>query len=356
MVYHVRDVLESTRRTPSPPARTSTDDIIARARGIRRRRTAAAGGAAVAVAVAALGVGLANRPGGTEILTAAPVAGNTAFRTGYGEYRTGPNRIGPVGQITTGYQELPVYRDGLTWQDDQGQAYPLTDGAIRFYRPGVFDPATLGADEGGATFGPDFTAEVGGVRGFGRIMTYADRSGQYHRTALAWQYEPDAWATYVPRAWKTTASTEDALRIAGAVSPTGTTRPVKVPYTMAFVPAGWQTVAVEEATTEYSNVVSHVFMHAGPLTGAARGATVDLRMDGIEILVMRGKPKNRPVGDKDGLSCSSVTAACTLVKGDYLLEVNGRSSGLSTATVRKMVTEMKPADFTDHATWQSVGQ
>ncbi|MEU4240796.1 hypothetical protein [Actinoplanes sp. NPDC026619] len=350
MVYHVRDVLESGRQTPPPPF-TSTDDIIRRAGRIRLRRSLAAGGAAVAVALAAIGGGLlvGKGPGDNQILTAAPLPAQ--FRTVFGEYRTGPNQIGPIGQVTTEYQRLPVYRDGLTWDDDQGRSYPLTDGAITFYQPGVFDPAALGSEDFGTTFGPAFAVTVGGKQGIGKLMTYATpHSDRSTRTALAWQYEPGAWATYVPAARETSASTADAIRIADAVKP-GASHEVKVPYRMTFVPDGWQTVAAEETTTKYSNVLSDVYLYDGPLPGPG---PVDVRLDGVHLLLMRGLPKDGAVRGKDGVHCYPVPA-CTVVLGDYFIDVDARTSGLSPATVRQIVDGLKPVDFTDHSTWLPVG-
>jgi hypothetical protein len=362
MVYHVRDVLDSARPTP-PPARTSTDDIIARAGRIRRRRRVAAAGAA-ALAITAIGAGVTAWP--VEKAAKVPAAASFAddFSTVFGEYRVGPNRIGPVTQITSGYQELPVYRDGDTWEDDQGRKYPLTDGAVTFYRAGTFDPATLGSEESRVTFGPAFAVTVGGKEGIGRTMTAQtlQPSGvapsappeRWVRTALAWQYAPGAWAAYVPRPADRSSSTADAIRIAEAIKP-GRSHQVRVPYRMTFVPDGWQTVSAEENTTTYSNVVSEVFLYDGPLPQSQLAKPVDIRLDGLEILVMRGEPKNGDIRGKDGVHCYTPTAACTVVLGDYFIDVEGRFSGLSAATVRQIAEGLKPVDFTDHDEWLPVG-
>ncbi|GIF25558.1 hypothetical protein BJ973_003835 [Actinoplanes tereljensis] len=350
MVYHVRDVLDSARPTP-PPARISTDDIIARARRMRRQRRAAAAGAAAVVAIAAVGAGVSLRP--TETVPAASFTPEKdAFSTVFGEYRVGADRIGPVTQVTSGYQELPVYRDGDTWEDDQGRKYPLTDGAVTFYQPGIFDPGTLGSEESGVTFGPAFAVTVGGKEGVGRMMTTVPDGSV--RVALAWRYAPDAWAAYVPRPADRSSSVDEAIRIAEAIKP-GRSHQIRVPYRMTFVPAGWQTVSAEENTTKYSNIVSETFLYAGPLPTSQLAKPVDIRLNGVEILVMRGKPKNGEIRGKDGLHCYPATASCTIVAGDYFIDVEGRFSGLPAETVRQIADGLKPVDFTDHDEWLPVG-
>ncbi|GAA2633977.1 hypothetical protein [Paractinoplanes durhamensis] len=354
MVYHVRDVLDSARPVP-PPAHTSTDDIIARAHRIRGRRRAVAGSAAAVLAVAAIGAGVLVKPSGGNSMPTGEAIGE-GFSTVFGEYRTGPERIGPVTQVTAGFQELPVYRDGDTWDDDQGRKYPLTDGAITFYAAGVFDPATLGSQESGVTFGAAFPVTVGGKEGIGRKMTPAATGlqsappDQSVRTALAWQYADDAWAAYVPRATDRSSSTADAIRIAEAVVP-GASHEVRAPFRMTFVPAGWRTVSAEENTTAYSNIVSELYLFNGTLPAAD---PVDIRLDGVNILVMRGQPKDGDIRGKDGVHCYTVPA-CTRVMGDYFIDVDGRASGLSAATVRQIVDGLKPVDFTDHNAWLPIG-
>jgi hypothetical protein len=350
---------------------------------MRARRTGIAvtgGAAAVLAIVVAATAGLGAQAPGTPTAaaqsrtagpgpSAGPLPGSLLtppdmFSTVLGEYRVGPYKIGPVGAVTAGFQELPVYRDGQTWDDDDGNRYPLSDGMITVYRPGVFNPDTLGADEPTDwAFGAAFPVTVAGREGIGREVSEA-RPGagassapavpqdRHVRTALAWQYEPGAWATYVPRFLLRSETTEEAVRVAAAVTPKPD-RQVRVPYRLDFLPAGWQTVAVTETTTKLSNLVSEVFLHKGPIPAADLRNRVDIRLAGVHIVVMKGEPKNGEIRGKDGVHCYA-QPACTLVSGDYFIDVDGRGSDLSGTDVRKIVDGMQTVDLADQDAWVPV--
>jgi hypothetical protein len=365
--------LESVQDT-APAPRTTTDDIIARARRIRARRTAAVvtGGAAaclaiVVTAVVGLGQPAAEVPPAAQSVPKPLLTWPNAFNTVFGEYRVGPYQIGPVGQVTAGYQELPVYRDGQTWDGDDGRPYPLSDGTITFYRAGVYNPDTLGAEEPSTRFGAAFPVTVAGRSGIGREMSYTTNQAAgeifsaptvqpdiYVRTVLAWQYAPKAWATYIPQLLRRSESTQDAVRVAAAVTPQPA-RPIRLPYRLGFLPDGWQPVAVTESTTKISDLVSEVYLHDGPVPRADLAGKVDIRLPGVHIVVMKGEPKDEKIRGKDGVHCYS-TAACTVILGDYLIDVDARFSGTLSATdVRQIVLGLKPVDIADHNSWVPVG-
>jgi hypothetical protein len=371
MSYHVRDVLESVQDT-APAPHTTTDDIIARARRMRARRTAATvtGGAAaivavVVAAVATLGAPPAEGPPAADSVQSSLLTLPDGFRTVLGEYRVGPYQIGPVGAVTAGYQELPVYRDGQTWDAQDGQRYPLPDGTITFYRAGVYNPDTLGTEEPRATYGATFPVAVAGRPGIGREVSYTRGQAfgmpetsptKYVRTELAWQYAPKTWATYVPQLNLQTQPTQDALDIAAAVTPQPA-RPIRLPYRLGVIPDGWQPVAVTEATTKISSEVSDLYLHKGPVPKSALATKVDIRLsDVVEIVVMKGQPKDDKIRGKDGVHCYSPSPACTIVLGDYFIDVEGRFSGLSETEVHQIVDGLTPVDIANHSTWVPVGK
>ena len=393
MSYHVRDVLASAQ-DPAPPPRTSTDDIIATARRIRARRmtAAATGGAAVAVAVVVAAVAGLGGPSASMPTAGAPSAAAPSsaplpefrpvpsvadllpdattsqpqltlpagFTTVLGEYRVGEYRIGPAGQVTAGFQELPVYRDGQVWQGEDGRDYPLSDATITFYRAGVYDPARLGAEEPDATWSEAFGVSVAGRPGIGREMAYgstvvgAAGPDRYVRTALAWQYAKDSWATYVPRPLDGSRPRADAVRIAAAVT-AEPARQVRVPYRLGHLPAGWQVVAATETPDRVSTTISEVYLHAGPVAGEARAGKVDIAMPGVRIGVFHGDPKNPQIRGKDGAHC--YRAACTIVRGDYFIDVEGRfAEGLGEADVQRLVNGLRPVAIADRGAWVPVGR
>lgn len=385
MSYRVRDVLESVQQA-APAPHTTTDDIIARARRIRARRTAAVvtGSAAAVLAVvvaatagqgaptgktppAAQGPSVAQGPSIAVPLPGSLLTPPDTFSTMLGEYRVGPYQIGPVGAVTAGFQELPVYRDGQTWNADDGTPYPLSDGLITIYRPGVFSPDTFGADEPtDYSFGAEFPVTVAGRPGIGREVSQSvspsggvDPSGpsnpqdRYVRTALAWQYEPGAWATYLPQFLLRNESTQDAVRVAAAVTPKPR-RQVRLPYSLDYLPVGWQIVAVTETRAKLSNQVSEVFLHDGPIPAANLRDKVDLRLPGVHIVVMKGQPKDGDIRGQDGVHCYAPQPACTVVSGDYLIDVDGRGSDLTETDVRQIVLGLHPVDLADQDTWVKV--
>jgi hypothetical protein len=370
MSYHVRDVLESVQDT-APAPHTTTDDIIARARRMRARRTAVrvTGGAAalvavVVAAVATLGAPPAEGPPAADSVQSSLLTLPDGFRTVLGEYRAGPYQIGPVGTVTAGYQELPVYRDGQTWDAQDGHRYPQPDGTITFYRPGVYNTAALGSEEPRVTYGATFPVTVAGRPGIGREVSYTRGQAfgmpetsptKYARTALAWQYAPKAWATYVPQLNMRSQPTQDALDIAAAVTPQPA-RPARLPYRLGYLPDGWQPVAVTESSSKMSSEVSDLFLHKGPVAKNALAAKVDIRLPSVEIVVIKGQPKDTKIRGKNGAHCYSPNPVCTIVAGDYFIDVEGGFSGLSETEVRQIVLGLTPADIADPSTWVPVGK
>ncbi|GGL09976.1 hypothetical protein [Mangrovihabitans endophyticus] len=380
MPYQVRDVLASVQDAPPTP-QTTTDDIIARAGRIRTRRmaVAATGSAATVLAVLiAAATALGGTGGGQHSpvpYPAGPAVGTQftppdGFRTVFGEYRTGAYRIGPVGQVTATYQRVPVYRDGQTWQGDDGRTYPLTDGMLTFYQPGVYDPGKLGTGNPAFTYGPTFDVTIAGQPGFGREITpqpYASAGVQIgesqapedvtHRTVLAWQYAPDAWATFTPENERNV-STAEAVQIASAVT-AKPARQLRVPYRLGFVPEGWQVVAVTQTPETVSTSVSELWLHDGPVPQADADQPIDLGFPGVRIAVMKGDAKDPDINGKDGVHCYPAAKGCTVIDGDYLVDISGRdiedkTSGASAAEVRKIAEGMRLGDLTDQSTWNPV--
>ncbi|GIJ47074.1 hypothetical protein Val02_39600 [Virgisporangium aliadipatigenens] len=401
MSYHVRDVLETVQGAPPPPRRTSTDDIIATARRMRARRTAAAAvsGTAAVIAVMVAAVAVLNGPAaststGTPVGAApsasAPSDGTepeplpefrpvpsvadvlphvpasdplltipTGFRTVFDEYRAGEYRIGPAGQVATDRHELPVYREGLTWKDDDGTTYPMSVGSVTFYRAGVYDPARLGAEEPTAAWGDAFGVTVAGRAGIGRETAYRAAGGEQgteiRRTAVAWQYAPDSWATYVPRRQEGAQSRDDAIRIAAAVT-AKPARDIRLPFRIGNLPNGWQVVAATETPDRDSSTISEVYLHRGALPADKRAAEVTVDLPVLRIAAFHGEPKNESIRNRNGVHCHETQPSCAVVAGAYFIEVEGRfAEGMTVAEVRQFVNGLIPVNFADRATWVPVG-
>jgi hypothetical protein len=369
MYYDIHDVLLSVQGG-APAPNSTTDDIIARAK--RRRARRAAGATAVGVA-ACLGIVMAalSIPGDGNRVTAAagrPVASaptgpvstepprpveQVDFASTLGSYRVGPYQVGPVGQVTAGYQQIPVYRDGMTWEDDDDHAhYPYAGATITVYRPGVYDPGSFTfGEEATLKVGSQYPVKIGNRPGVAVDLTYIqpdDRSHKFVRTALAWQYKDDSWATLVPGYEHGPLPRADAVRIAQGLVTTAPKRELKVPFRLGYLPTGWQAIGVTQTDARISTSRSLVVLHQGPLADPA--TMLDVSVPGtVSIGVGTGKPKDHLV---EGLNCFAGRHECTIMQGDYLIDVV--SWDVPDDTIRKIAEGLRLKDLADQSTWVPV--
>lgn len=368
MSYDIQEVLKSVQGG-APAPYTTTDDIIARVRRIRRRRAVAAGAAGVAACLGVMLAAVHTLPGGDTLSAAQPSASGPTgpvttpsplpvkkvdFSSTLGDYRVGAYQVGPVGQITAGYQQIPVYRDGDVWTDTDGRNYPYAGATITVYGPGVWDPGnfTFGEDST-LRIGERYTVDVGGRPAFAIDMTYlspVDKVTKYVRTALAWQYRDGAWATLVPSYDHAPLSRADAVRISAKLVTAAKKQQLKVPYKLGYLPPGWQAIAVKQTAAATSSEQSDVYLHAGPVADPA--TTVDEVLPGnVKIVVSTGKPKD-PLAE--GLNCFAGHHSCTIKHGDYLIGVGDFNSVVPDATIRKIAEGLQLKDLTDQNTWVPV--
>lgn len=355
----------------SPPApHTTADDIIARARRIRGRRTAAAvaGGVVASIALAATAVtGLAapttrghqaaGPPVGPSASAAAPVSSAapiqpTDFSTNLVDYRVGRYRIGPVGQVAPGYQEVPVYLDGQTWEDD-GVKYPLNQATITVYRPGVYDPTTFGGGgDDTLIIGAPYEVQVAGKSGIGRDMMFVspvEPGRKWVRAALAWEYAPNAWATLIPGYGAADLPRADVAKIAAGFTK-GNRRELRVPYRFGFLPDGWRPVAVTQNGDKISSEVSQVYLHNGPLTESAASKIDEVFPHSVVLTVSKGESKDS-IPAKDGLYCYTGRPPCVVVQGKYRVGVTAVDGALPDADVKRIAQGLQLVDLADQTTW-----
>ncbi|WP_305785539.1 hypothetical protein [Symbioplanes lichenis] len=390
MSYRIEDVLEAVQHG-APAPRTSTDDIIAGAHRIRRRRrtaaVAGAGGAAAVVVALVTGLTgtLRSAPPAPPVPAASPspVVARPVFTQPDGfastlaSFRAGKYRVGPVNQVTSGYQVLPVYRDGYVIGVDDKE-YPLADATITVYRPGVFDPATFGAKgEFNTAYGPAAKVDVGGTTALVRELTYllpeqqamkkwlstrkdGDTSSardlpqvKYTRTAVAWEYADDAWATFLPGQGRDPFTRKDTLAIVAGVRPAAE-RPLRMPYTFGWLPGGWQAVSVTQNAEDMSDVVSEVVLHDGPPSRAEQAGPVD---DGVlsggVVRVWTGTPKDGyKAGKGRRVVCDEPIRNCVLVlDAGHFAEFQSSGKGLTVADITKILMSLRPATMRDQESW-----
>jgi hypothetical protein len=366
MSYEIQDVLKSVQ-DGAPAPHTTTDDIIARAKRRRARRTASAAAAGVA---ACLGLVLAtvSIPGNGDRNTdaaAQPVASaptgprpvekplpvkQVDFSTTLDSYRVGPYQVGPAGQVTAGYQQIPVYRDGETWTDDQNHVdYPYAGAVITVYAPGVYDPGSFTFGENVTLkIGSQYTVRIGDRSGLAVDFTYGQPDNQgnkFVRTALAWQYRDGAWATLIPQFYGSQLPRTDAVQIAAGLRINAKKHELKVPYKLGYLPAGWQAVGVTQTPAATDSDMSAVYLHQGPLANPA--TILDASAPGtITIGVSKGKTKDPLV---EGLNCFAGRQECWILRGAYVIGIG--SWDLPEATVRKIAEGLQFKDFADQSTW-----
>jgi hypothetical protein len=369
MSYDIQDVLRSVQ-DGAPTPRTTTDDIIARAKRRRTGRTAmiAVGGVAACLAVA---VAAATMPGNATVpaadlppavhpVSSGPVGPRPLdkplpikrvdFTTTLGSYRVGGYQVGPAGQVTAGYEEIPVYQDGDTWQDDNTTTdYPYAGAMITVYKPGVYDPGsfTFGEDTT-LKIGPRYSVMVGDRPGIAVDMTYAqpgNESTKFVRTALAWQYQDGAWATLIPNYDHSSLPKDDVVRIAAGLVTDAPKQQLKVPFTFRSLPTGWQAVGVTQTPASLGTAQSAVLLHQGPL--ADPSTFLDESVPGtITVSVSKGQSKDQLV---EGLNCFAGRQECTIKHGDYLIGVG--SWDLSDATVKQIAQSIQLKNLADQNTW-----
>jgi hypothetical protein len=364
------------RDDAAPLPHTSTDDIIGRARRARTRRNAAtvAGGVAV-LALAVTGVttlsGGSGANGGQQAAAGpSPMASYSAppakpttpplpvqkvdFSSTFASYQVGAYRVGPVGQVTDGYTQIPVYRAGETWEDDSSTKYPYAGATITAYDKDVFDTATFNAaGDDTMRVGDQYEVTVNGKPALARDFTYispVDPQKSWVRTAIAWQYADGAWATLMPDYYTAGLSRDDAVRIAEGLG-TAAKKDLKVPYHFGYLPKGWQVVGVTQRDAKTSTLVSEVFLHQGPV--ADPSTRIDEVLPGhLKISVMKGKPKVEIKGD--GVHCFTGQQSCTIISGDYLVDLGNYGETLTDAQVKQIAEGLQFTSLADQKTWVSV--
>jgi hypothetical protein len=167
---------------------------------------------------------------------------------------------------------------------------------------------------------------------------------------LAWQYAPNAWATFVPNFDRAALPRADVAKIAAGLTK-GRSRDLRVPYRLGYLPEGWQPVAVTQTSGQLSTEVSTVFLHDGPLTEGAATRIDEVFPHSAKITVSKGQPKDTAIRGKQGLHCYTGRATCTIVRGAYLIQVEDLAGVLSDAEVRQIAEGLQFVDLADQDDW-----
>ncbi|WP_416904458.1 hypothetical protein [Micromonospora echinospora] len=370
----------------APPDRNTIDEIVGKGRKAQRRRRAgiAATGAAVAVVAVTAAVALPSIFGGTGQSTvidaAAPSAttqnADTArwefpadpFQFTFGAFEVGRWKVAAPIVASTSYQIAPVYLDGRTTNDKAvtqkeeetarigdrpkkgGTSEPTIYAYLVLYRPGAFNPAGLA----GATKLTVDGKEAYQVGGPG--------NGGMTRRTLAWSYDADAWAVLSTHSNSEEDPSDTELqKIVAGLKPSKAT-PAKLPFTLNYVPAGYQPVELGSHAMSGLNGIAAarngdyggaIFANpAPPTTGLVEpyGGVDGKSLPGsFQIFVVPSKNSNQTTGDTT-IKCGN--GFCTHRSKDGKTSIQVASDGrLSDAEMTKILQGLKLRNVKNDSTW-----
>ena len=249
-----------------PPMAHTADDIVAAGRRAERRRRAgfASAGAACLVAVAVAGAFALPAAGGRQTTTTNAGTTGTASKAGEAQWGTaepftftfqgydaGKFHVQNPIVASTAYQIASVYEDGRTTNDKPvspnqatGQGKGKTAGVgdptihayLTVYRPGAFDPSGI---KNGKSLTVAGHKVVEATLPVGLDPKNPTDPGNKE---LAWEYTGNAWAVVTSISGDSDdPSFADLTALVAGLKPS-TPEPAKLPFTVGYVPSGYQPV------------------------------------------------------------------------------------------------------------------
>ncbi|MEV4630004.1 hypothetical protein AB0J90_27440 [Micromonospora sp. NPDC049523] len=364
--------LLTTAQSDQPPASYTVDDIVAAGRRRRSRRKfgqwtggATGGLAVVAVAVALVSQGGASAPGRAPATTVdagiaaaeTKTTGPTPLTYSFAGYRVGDFRVTDPSMANPGYQSAMIFQDNVY----VGDGPPIEDhlGTLTVYRPGVFRPDLFRAGTPVTVSGrPGFQTELPRkIRvGSGDPNSREVITKPISAPALAWQYGDDAWAVIEAHGIGQRSLPVTAIRQLADAFRTTAPAPVRMPYEITYVPAGWRVAAAGSHNLILGDdAISRVVLVRTDTSFDALTAPLNFE-DGttptVQIMVAKSGgegPYPHPVTP----ACPQGQFFCDLPIGDsgYYVEVHDQSSTLSGADIRKIADGLVFATVSKPNTW-----
>jgi hypothetical protein len=348
-----------------PPLGVSVDDIMASGRRVqRRRRTGLAAGLAMAAVAAVVVTTTALAPAGKQTATVAASSSPAVAEAAAGplladplEFTFSGYSVGPVhvqNPIVAGnaYQIAAVTVDGTTDSRNRGKVSdrrdlkPRLDATLTLYRPGVYAVQRLAG------------AASTTVAGHRALKVEHHRSpGPWFRT-LAWEYAPNGWAVLDSSADRADLPTMQQLE-ATAAALTGTAaRPVTVPYTLSYVPKGYDVFAVGDHMTGSLDAVGgpSASQYSGlmfakdrlPKSGLLR--PYDNMMWGAFQIMISANTAAAPVTP----GCDSGLCTRLADGGKVTVAVASNAGSLSNTESMKVLNGIRLTDVHDTGTWVDI--
>jgi hypothetical protein len=356
-VYDIVDVATSE----APPMRHSADDIVRAAlRRRRRRRGAVASSGAAAMAAITVGVAIAvpslGQPAASPKIVGGPPKAVQAAAPGplqvpadpftftFTGYDVGRFHVKAPLVASTAYQIAPVYQNG----SNALSAYLVV------YRPGAFNPDGLRDTRQLTVAGrPALLQELTDIR--------------FHKL-LAWQYLDGAWATIETYSSNPDdPSPADLEKIALALPPAGPA-PVKLPFRMSYVPAGFKPVVLGShamagmdgiAAAEGGDFGGAIFAKPAPrpsgLTKPWPQSAGPSLPGSFELFVVPNANSNQQLrgGQRPPASptCSATLCNTWTPDGKVNIQIAAENGALSKTEMIKVLNGITLASVNDDATW-----
>ena len=371
-----------------PPMARTADDIVAAGRRAERRRRAgfASAGAAGLVAVAVAGTFALTAGGGRQGATAEPGAPGTTsketaaqwadaepFTFTFQGFDAGKFHVQDPIVASTAYQIASVYEDGRKTNDKPvsadelktqldkrhaGKPDPTIYAYLTVYRPGAFDAAKV---RNGKTLTVAGHKAVQATLPAGLDPKNATVPGN---KLLAWEYTAGAWAAVTSVSDAGDPSFGDLSALVTGLKPS-TPAPARIPFTVGYVPSGYQPVQTGTHAMPGLNGVAAAregdyggatYAHPAP---AAAGLTMPFdAVDGniknsFNIFVVPSRNSNQKA--QAGKTKCYAGGFCNVWSADGKVQVQvsdeGTGANLPEAELTKIAHSIRVADVGDEATW-----
>ncbi|MFF0374388.1 hypothetical protein [Actinoplanes missouriensis] len=374
----------------APPDRNTIDEIVGKGRRVQRRRRAGFAGAGAALAVVAVSAAVAlpslsrgtgetvAPPAAAPAVNAAPVANwqfpDDPFTFTFDAFEVGRWKVAAPIVASTSYQIASVYLDGRKTNDRSvtdeeaaemaknlelrkqgkaraGEPEKIIYAYLVLYRPGAFDPAKLSG------------AKQLTVDGKKAYQTFGPGHGGMAQRALAWEYADNAYAVLETHSnGDDDPSAEEMQKIVSGLKPSAKPAKATLPFTLDYVPAGYQPVELGVHAMSGLNGIAAaregdyggaIFSNKPPATtgliepyGGVDGANLP---NSFEIFVVPAENSNQTTGTTE-IKCGN--GFCTHRSPDGKVSIQVASEGrLSDAEMTKVLKGLKLADVKDDSTW-----
>lgn len=353
----------------APPLGVSVDDIVASGRRVqRRRRTGLAAGLALAavaaVAVTTTALAAAGHRTGKQTATVAASSSPAVVEAAAGplladplEFTFSGYSVGPVhvhSPIVAGnaYQIAAVTVDGTTDSRHRGKVSdrrapkPRLDATLTLYRPGAYAAQRLA----GAA-----STKVAGHRAL--KVEHHQSFGPWLKT-LVWQYAPNAWAVLDSNADRADLPTMQQLEATAAALSGAAARPVTVPFTLSYVPEGYDVFAVGDHMTGSLDAVggpsatqySGLFFAKNGLPKSGLLGPYDNMMWGAFQIMISANTADAPVTP----GCDSGLCTRLADGGKVTVAVASNAGSLSNAESMKVINGIRLTDVHDTGSWVDI--